>query len=197
VDWGQFEPNFFAVFPTAALREAPQQHIVLAAVKADTTVARLQRQAVARFPNVSSIDLSLIRGTITRIVERVATAVRFLALFSFAMGIPVLFSAVAATRRDRLRESVLLKALGASRAQVGRILLSEYAALGMLGALAGMVLSYGAAWALMRWVFELPFAGAPLAALTIAALMASMALVIGMLTSRDVFRVTAMDALRE
>ncbi len=197
VDWGQFEPNFFAVFPTAALREAPQQHIVLAAVNADTTVARLQRQAVARFPNVSSIDLSLIRGTITQIVERVATAVRFLALFSFAMGIPVLFSAVAATRRDRLRESVLLKALGASRAQVGRILLSEYAALGMLGALAGMVLSYGAAWALMRWVFALPFAGAPLAALAIAALMASMALVIGMLTSRDVFRVTAMEALRE
>jgi putative ABC transport system permease protein len=197
VDWGQFEPNFFAVFPTAALRGAPQQHVVLAAVDADTTVARLQRQAVARYPNVSSIDLSLIRGTITKIVERVATAVRFLAIFSFAMGIPVLFSAVAATRRDRLRESVLLKALGASRAQVGRILLSEYAALGVLGALAGMVLSFGAAYALMRWVFELPFAGAPVAALAIAGLMALMAIVIGLMTSRDVFRVTAMEALRE
>ena len=33
--------------------------------------------------------------------------------------------------------------------------------------------------------------------IAIAAVMASMALVIGMLTSRDVFRVTAMEALRE
>ena len=197
VEWGRFEPNFFAVFPTAALRGAPQQHVVLAAVSADTTVARLQRNAVARYPNVSSIDLTFIRGTVAQIVQRVSSAVRFLAIFSFAMGVPVLFSAVAATRRDRLRESVLLKALGASRAQVGRILLSEYAALGVLGALAGMLLSFGGAWALLRWVFELPFDAAPAAALGIAALMASMALVIGFLTSRDVFRVTAMEALRE
>src|SRR5690606_20543330 len=183
VEWGRFEPNFFAVFPSAALRAAPQQHVLLAAVSSDTTVARLQRQAVARYPNVSSIDLTLIRGAVTRIIDRVASAVKFLALFSFAMGIPVLFSAVAATRRERLRESVLLKALGASRAQVGRILLAEYAALGVLGALSGMLLSFGAAWALMRWVFELPFAAAPWAALGIAALMAAMALTIGMLTS--------------
>jgi len=197
VEWGRFEPNFFAVFPSAALRGAPLQHVMIAAVSDETSVAQLQRAAVARYPNVSSVDLTLIRATIGQIVERVSTAVRFLALFSFAMGVPVLFSAVAATRRDRLRESVLLKALGASRAQVGRILLTEYAALGLLGALSGMLLSFAGAWALVTFVFKLSFAPAPLGALAIAALMAAMALAIGFLTSRDVFRVTAMEALRE
>jgi putative ABC transport system permease protein len=152
---------------------------------------------VRRFPNVASIDLSLIRSTILAIVDRVASAVRFLALFSFAMGIPVLFSAVSATRRDRLRESVLLKTLGATRRQIARILFTEYAALGLLGAATGMILSIGGAWALMKWVFEVSFTPAPLPAIVIALIMTSMAIAIGGLTSREVFRATAMEALRD
>jgi putative ABC transport system permease protein len=197
VDWGRFEPNFFAVFTTAAIRAAPKQFVTVASVDADTAVARLQRDAVRQFPNVSSIDLSLVRKTITGIVDKVTLTVRFLALFSLAMGIPVLFSAVAATRRDRLREGVLLKTLGATRAQIGRILFAEYALLGLLGSLTGMVLAMGGAWALVTFVFEGTFAFAPLPAFGIAAAMTLLAVSIGILTGRDVFRETPMAALRE
>jgi putative ABC transport system permease protein len=164
-------PNFFAVFQTAAISTAPQQFVLVTAVEADTSVARLQRDAVRRFPNVSSIDLSLVRKTITQIVDKVTLTVRFLALFSLAMGIPVLFSAVAATRRDRLREGVLLKTLGATRAQIGRILLSEYALLGLLGSLTGMLLAFAGAWALVTFVFQGTFTPALVPALGIAAAM--------------------------
>lgn len=197
VDWGRFEPNFFAVFQTAALEAAPKQFVTIAAVSSDTAVARLQREAVRRYPNVSSIDLSLVRGTITQIVSKVTLTVRFLALFSLAMGIPVLFSAVAATRRDRLREGVLLKTLGATRAQIGRILLAEYAVLGLLGSLTGMALAVGGAWGLVTFVFEGTFSFAALPALGIAAAMSALAVSIGVLTGRDVFRETPMAALRE
>ena len=101
--------------------------------------------------------LTLVQSTIAGILGRVALAVRFMAVLSFALGIPVLFSAVAATRRERVREGVLLKTLGATRAQVGRVMLVEYAALGALGSLTGMLLSFGGAWALSRFVFEVPF----------------------------------------
>ena len=53
-------------------------------------------------------------------------------------------------RRDRLRDAVLLKTLGATRAQIGRILLAEYAVLGALGAVAGMLLSFAGAWGLPK-----------------------------------------------
>jgi putative ABC transport system permease protein len=134
---------------------------------------------------------------VTEIIEKVSLAVRFLALFSLAMGVPVLFSAVAATRRDRLRESVLLKTLGATQAQIMRILLVEYALLGALGALTGMVLSFGGAWALIHFVFKGSFSPAIAAAAGIAALMMGLAVTIGLVTSRDVFRETPMAALRE
>src|SRR5690606_16875992 len=154
VEWARFEPNFFAVFEPHAISDAPKQWVILAAVSSDDRLALLQRDAVDRFPNVSSIDLSLIRRTIATIVNKVTMAVRFLALFSLAMGIPVLFSAVAASRRARVREGVLLKTLGATRRQIRSILLAEYVLLGLLAALAGMVLSFGGAWALLTFVFN-------------------------------------------
>jgi putative ABC transport system permease protein len=197
VNWDRLEPNFFAVFEPEALREAPKMYVLMAAVSHDTVIARIQRDIVRRYPNVSSVDLSLVRSTIMSIIGRIQLAVRFLALFSIAMAIPVLFSAVAATRRDRLREGVLLKTLGATRSQIGRILLAEYAMLGALGALTGMVLAFVGAWALVTFEFESTFSPALLPAFMIALVMMTLAVLIGMSTGREVFRETPMAALRE
>src|SRR5688572_1330014 len=197
VTWARFEPNFFAVFSSPSLRTAPRQQVVLAAVTGGPVIARLQRDIVTRYPNVSSVDLSLIRQTIERIVAKVSTAIEFMALFSLAMGIPVLFSAVAATRRDRIREAVLLKTLGATRGQITRILLAEYALLGLLGSMTGMVLAIGGGWGITRFVFNADFAPAMVPALLIAGAMLFLTISIGLLAGRDVFRETPMSALRE
>ncbi len=197
VNWARFETNFFAVFAPEALRAAPQQFVVIANVADQTTLARIQRDAVRRFPNVSSLDLSVIRNTIGSIVDRVTVAIRFLGVFCLAIGVPVLFSAVAATRRARLREGVLLRTLGASRALVQRVLFTEYAALGVLGAFTGMLLAFGGAWALMRWVFDGTFVPAWGAAAAIIGAMVTLTVGIGLLTSRDVHRETPMAVLRD
>ncbi len=197
VNWTRFEPNFFVVFESRALAKAPRQYILLADVRGDAAVARLQRDVVVRFPNVASLDLTLIQQTVGRVLSKVTAAIRFMAALSLALGIPVLFSAVSATRRERLREGVLLKVLGATRRQVGRIMLAEYLLLGALGSLVGVVLSVGGAWGLMRFVFKQPFEPAVIPALLVALLMIGLAVSIGMLTGRDVFRETPMAALRE
>ncbi|HUQ80222.1 MAG TPA: FtsX-like permease family protein [Gemmatimonadaceae bacterium] len=197
VNWARFEPNFFAVFGPGALEKAPKQFVLLTNVPDGVSAARVQRSVVQRYPNVSAIDLSIIRKTISEIVDRVSMAIRFLAVFSLAMGIPVLFSAVAATRRERVREGVLLKTLGATQGQIRRILFAEYALLGVLGSLTGMLLSFGGAWALLKFVFERPFAPATVPALLIAAAMVLVTVSIGVLSGRDVFKTTPMAALRE
>jgi putative ABC transport system permease protein len=197
VNFARFEANFFVVFETAALRRAPQQFVIVSSVPAGTAMAEVQRDVVRRFPNVSSLDLTLVRQTIGAIVDRVTLAIRFLGLFSLAMGVPVLFSAVAATRRARIREGVLLRTLGASRAQVARVLLAEYGALGALGALTGMVLSFGGAWGITRFVFDDPFDPAFGPTFLIAAGLLLLTMSIGVLTSRDVYRETPMMAIRD
>jgi putative ABC transport system permease protein len=197
VTWARFEPNFFAVFSTSTLKDAPKQFVLLADVSGTARVAGLQRDIVKRFPNVSSLDLSLVKQTVAKILRKVSTAIRFMALFSLGMAIPVLFSAVAATRRDRIREGVLLKTLGATRGQIMKILLAEYALLGLLGSLTGMVLAVGGGWAVTHYVFESSFSPAMGAAVAIAGTMLALTITIGLLAGRDVFRETPMSALRE
>ena len=197
VNFARFEPNFFVVFEPSAIRDAPKQFAVIASVIGDSAVGALQRDVVRKYPNVSSLDISLITRTITNILDKVSSAIRFMAVFALIMGVPVLISAVAATRRERLREGVLLKVLGATRLQIGRIMLSEYAVLGLLGALAGMLLGIGGAYALARFQFEVPFVMAWGPAFAIAGLLLSITILVGVLTGREVFRETPMAALRD
>lgn len=197
VNFARFEPNFFVVFEPSAISDAPKQFAVIASVTGDSAISALQRDVVKRYPNVSSLDISLITRTIGDILAKVSGAIRFMAVFALIMGVPVLISAVAATRRERLREGVLLKVLGATRAQIGRIMVSEYAVLGLLGALAGMLLGIGGAWGLATFLFKVPFVMAWVPALGIAALLLGITILIGVLTGREVFRETPMAALRE
>ncbi len=197
VRWQSFSPNFFAVFDTKSLEKAPKQFAILVRAPNETAIAHLQRDVVTGYPSVSSLDLSLVQRTVTNVLGKVTMAVRFLALISLALGIPVLFSAVAATRRERLREGVLLKTLGATRRQIGRIMLAEYALLGTLGAVTGLVLSTLASWSLIHWIFRSSFVPAFAPASVVAGAMIALAVAIGLLTGRDVFAETPMAALRE
>ena len=197
VTWTRFEPNFFVVFAPPVLRGAPNQYIMLAQVKNPTAVPLLQRAVVNRFPNISSLDLTAIKRTVDKIVGRVSLAIRFIALFSLAVAIPVLFSAVAATRRARVREGVLLRTLGATRGQIARILLAEYSLLGLLGGLTGMLLSVAGGWAVVRYIFKAPFGTPVVPVLGIAGVVVALTLLIGLLAGRDVFRETPIAALRD
>jgi putative ABC transport system permease protein len=197
VVWTRFEPNFFAVFAPPVLKGAPNQYVMLAQVRDPVAVTLLQREVVNRFPNVSSIDLTAIKRTVDRIVGKVSLAIRFMALFSLAVAIPVLFSAVSATRRERIREGVLLKTLGATRGQIARILLAEYSLLGLMGGLTGMLLSLAGGWAVVRYIFKTPFAPALVPVAGIAAAIVGLTLLIGLLAGRDVFKETPVTALRD
>ncbi len=197
VDWARFEPNFFAVFPSAALTEAPASFVVLTRIRDAGRRALLQRTVAERFPNVIAFDVAVLQATLQRIFNKVAVAVRFMAGFSLAIGTLVLLGAVAAGRLQRIREGALLKALGATRRTLTRILLAEYVALGLLAALVGVGLASLGAWAFTHWVFELPFVlpAAPLGVVLAASVL--LVALVGVTASREVFRRTAMDVLRD
>lgn len=197
VDWGRLEPNFFAVFPTAVLEGAPHTWVMLA--RAPTAEARsaVQRDVVRRFSNVAVLDLTTIQGAIDEVLGRVAAVIRFLAGFSVATGFIVLLGAVLAGRLARIRESVLLRTLGATRRQIAGVLLGEYLALGLLASLAGTVLAIGAGWALARWLFKTEFSVPVLPLVWLSLGVTAISAAVGMLASREVFRHTPLEALRE
>jgi putative ABC transport system permease protein len=196
VNWARFEPNFFVVFPPGALDRAPQTLVTLTRVEQPEELGRLQRQVVERFPNVTSIDVSLVQRTIERIIATVTLAIRFMALLSLGTGLVVLLGALAISRFQRLRESVLLRTLGASRSQVLRIALAEYLFLGLLAAVIAMALAVAAGWGLMKRVFETSFRIAPWPLFELGLGLAALTVLVGIWNSREVVRKAPLEVLR-
>ncbi|HET7600632.1 MAG TPA: FtsX-like permease family protein [Gemmatimonadales bacterium] len=196
VEWARFEPNFFVVFAPGALEGAPRTYVTLTRLTDAGARGRLQRELAERFANVTTIDLSLVQQTIERLVDRVALAIRFMAAFSIATGVLVLIGATATSRLQRVREAVLLRTLGATRTQVLRIALAEHLALGLLAAVAAVVLAAGAGWGLARWFFDGRFwLPAPALAGIVVGVVA-LTVVVGLWSSREALSRTPLEALR-
>ena len=196
VEWEEAPPNFLIVFPAGALEAAPQFHVIVSSIDSPEASAAIQRRLVRDFPNVAIVDLKFVMQTIDGILDEISFIIRFMALFTVATGLVVLVAAVLTSRLQRLREGVLLRTLGASRAQIYRILLAEYTFLGTFAALTGVLLSLTAAWALTRYLFEVSFAP-PLGVLAAsAALVVAVTLAVGMLSSRGICNRPPLEVLR-
>jgi putative ABC transport system permease protein len=196
VDWQRVQPNFFVVFPEGVLESAPQFFAVVARAESNQAAANLQRAVVERFPNVSAIDLSLILATLNSILAKVSAAMRFIAFFTIITGFAVLASAVLGSRAQRLRESILLRTLGAPRAQILGVIAAEYLLLGVTAGLAGAILGVAATWGLSVYFFGTPAAIAPGPVLGILALVTIATVLAGAAGCWGIFRRSPLEALR-
>lgn len=197
VEWGRFQPNFFVVFPVGVLEAAPAFHVMVTRAPTPAAVADLQGAMAKRFPTVSSFDLSLVVQTVGNIVDKATVAVRFLNGFTVGTGLLVLMAAVWTGRYERVRESVLLRTLGASRRQVFGILCVEYLMLGTLAALTGILLAAAGSWALATFAFKIAWVPSPLAVLTALGSVTALTVTVGLLASRGVANEPPLAILRE
>ena len=154
VEWRRLEPNFFVVFPEGVLEGAPKTFLAALHAGSAEQSARVQRAVVDKFPNVTAIDLALVVETLDGIFSKVAFAIQFMALFTVATGLIVLAGAILMGRHQRIRETVLLRTLGATRRQLSQIQLVEYAVLGVQAALVGAALAVAGNALLARFVFH-------------------------------------------
>lgn len=196
VDWKRFQTNFFVVFPTGVLENAPGFYVLVSRVASPAESARLQNAVVSKFSNVSAIDLTAVIEAVDSILSKVALAIRIMSMFTVGAGLLVLASTIWSGRYQRLRETVLLRTLGASRKQIWQILGTEYLCLALLASITGIALALFGSWALAVFVFKLAFAPPlwPLAAA--AGLVSATTLAIGLLTSWGVAAAPPLEVLR-
>jgi len=92
-----------------------------------------------------------------RMLEALARGVSVASLVTILAGVLVLAGAIAAGHRARLYDAVVLKVLGATRAQLGAVYVMEYGLLGTLAGLAALGAGTVAAWAVSYFVLDIPF----------------------------------------
>jgi putative ABC transport system permease protein len=197
VDFNRVQTNFLVVFPKGVLEPAPQFHVIVSKVQDAEQSARFQSELVRRYPSVSAIDLTQILRSVDEVLRKVSFVIRFMALFSILTGLLVLFSSIYQSKFARVRESVLLRTLGASRRQILGINALEYFLLGALSCLAGVGLSVVGAWALARFAFQIPFEIEWWPLLLTFGIISALTVIIGLLNSREVVQKPPLEVLRQ
>ncbi|RVT93997.1 ABC transporter permease [Sphingomonas crocodyli] len=157
VNWETMGFNFGIIFAPGALEGAPHSYMATVSLP-DAAEARLNRSVAATFPSVSLIRVKDVVGQVSTLFGQMATAIRAAAAVAVAAGIAVLIGAIAASRRARIYDAVLLKLLGATRGQILFAQALEYALLSIAVAIVALLIGSAAGWYLVTQLFELPWA---------------------------------------
>lgn len=162
IDWATMGMNFMVIFSPGVLEGAPQINVATLRIPQAREQA-LETAVTKAFPNVSAIRVRDILADVNRIMTSIDTAMKAIAAIAIIAGILVLSGAIAAGRRQRIYDAVILKTLGATRGDVLGAYLIEFALLGL--ATAGIAAAAGslAAWAVTEYLMHLDWSFTPAA----------------------------------
>jgi putative ABC transport system permease protein len=197
IDWKGIRTNFLVVFPKGLLETAPQFHVLLSRVPSQQASAQFQQAMVKQYPNVSIIDLGLVLHILDDLMSKIGFVIRFMAGFSIITGIVVLIASVLISKYQRMKESVLLRTLGANRKQIFAITALEYWFLGSLAAFTGILLALAASWALAHYVFDTAFHPQLLPPIVLFLLVCLLTVITGLVNSRGLLNRPPLEILRQ
>jgi putative ABC transport system permease protein len=189
--------GFMFVFRPGPLDRSPQTWIgILKAPEDPAERGRFQRDLVARFPNVSAIDVREILATLRTAVGNITLAISIVGGVALVSGILILAGAVAMTKFQRVYEAAILRTLGASTRMLGAMLALEYGGLGLLAGLVGAGGAIALTWGISRHVLDIPWHPAPGLAAIGALVTTALVGIVGVTSSYDVLRRKPLGTLR-
>ena len=197
VDWSRMQLNFSIVFPAGVLEQAPQFGVITTQVADAEASAGIQRMLVKAFPNVSILDLRQVLSVIEELLTKISYIINFMAFFSILIGIIVLLGAVRTSKYQRIRESVLLRTMGAKSNQILKIQGLEYLYLGLLGALSGILLSLLGSLLLAYFAFDTAFVPSWIPFVVLLPGITLLVLAIGLSNSISVIKSSPLEVLRK
>jgi len=189
------KPFFYFVFPEQVLAPAPQTLFAATRVPREQ-ISQLQNQVVARFPNISFIDITETVTVFSKVMHKLSTIIRFFTFFSIIAGLLIMISAIFATRATRMQEAVYFKILGATRGFVGRVFAFENMFIGALSAILALGAAHGAGYLICSRILDIayrPFIGDSFIMLL---LPIALVIAVGMGASRTVLKKKPVSYLR-
>ncbi len=161
-----------------------------------TRVGELQRALYAAYPTVTVINVAQAIETVRAVVIQITYVVQFLSAFSIFSGVIILASSIAGTKYRRIREVVVLKTLGATRGRIATIFSIEFAVLGLVAGVVGIIFANLTVRTLLH---QMNVAYQPQWLLNLAALVAVAALTVatGWVASHRILEKKPLEVLRE
>jgi putative ABC transport system permease protein len=155
VEWDSMRANFFAVTPPQVLDSFMASYI--SAFYLPQANVSFVDSLVKQFNNLTVIDVAAIMNQVRDIMQKMTAAVGYVFLFSLLSGLAVLYAALVATKASRVYEATLLRALGATRRQVGLAMIAEFLCIAVVSIIVSLGLANIIAFVMSHYLFEIPF----------------------------------------
>ena len=172
VQWESMAINFVMVFSPNTFAGAPHAHLATLSLDPDGTIspdalrareAQVMKVIIQEFPTVTSVRVGEALDRVNDLVRQLAWGMRAASSLAILASILVLAGALAAGQRERIYDAVILKTLGASRAQVLSAYCLEYGLLGLITAIFALGIGHIAAYLVLTEVMDMPFVWQPTA----------------------------------
>jgi putative ABC transport system permease protein len=184
VNWRTLGINFVLVFSPNTFAGAPYTTLVTLAFPPGDYSARenaLLRASARDFPAITSVKVKDVLDAVSDIISKLAVAIRAASSVALIAAVLVLAGAIAAGQRARAYDAVILKTLGATRRRLLVAMLLEYALLGAVAALFGLIAGAAAAYLIVTRIMALDFAWIWGQSLAAAALALAFAVLLGLM----------------
>ncbi|KXJ51293.1 MAG: hypothetical protein AXW12_02995 [Thalassospira sp. Nap_22] len=153
IEWQSLRMNFAMVFSPGLIDKAPYSLIATAHMPREMEEP-VDRMIGMDFPNVSAIRVREALEAANAILAGIGTALNATSMIAIVAGVLVLGGAVAAGRRKRIYDAVVLKTLGATRANILYAYALEYGILGLATGVIAAVVGSVAAWSVLVLIME-------------------------------------------
>jgi putative ABC transport system permease protein len=164
VDWQSLGINFVIVFSPGTFAGAPHSHIATLTYPGGATPeqeAALVKASSDTFPSVTAVRVKDALDAIGSLVANLVLAIRGASGITLLAAALVLAGALAASHHHRVYDAVILKTLGATRAQLLSAYALEYCLLGLVTAVLGVAAGTIAAYFVTTEVMDLSFVFLP------------------------------------
>ncbi len=175
VRWTSFQPNFFILFPTGVLEDAPQifltsvsqeigaqtispttaQPVATAQAKPQSLIKKFQQEVVQKFKNVSVIDVSKTIQNSLKYIDQMALGLQMMAWLAVSVGLFVFVILLNTQIRERLQEMNLVQILGATEGQIRKAIFIQFFVLMSISIVSGILLGLVAAKLLLTFLFNI------------------------------------------
>jgi putative ABC transport system permease protein len=150
INYINFQINFALIFTPGALESFSPSYIATLRINGDQNESTLVREMASRFPNISTVRIKDSIVQIRGLIDHISAALRLCAIVVLLSGILVLASALAATLDKRVYDMVVLKVLGARRADIIKMFLTEWLLLACLTSIISCLLGSIGAWLILE-----------------------------------------------
>lgn len=154
VKWNSFQPNFYVLFQTGVLEEAPQIFIASIDTIPEDRQVFLQNSIVKEFSNVSIINVTSITKSLINISEKVVWIISFLLVLILLAVLGLFYLIVKIETQERVWIMSLFKSFGSSTIKILFLNLAEFLILSFLAIVTGIAISYFLFLAIAKFLFD-------------------------------------------